>query len=79
MVEERQVVRITGIGAVTQNAMAFVMLMGNGEVIPTHGTAIVEIGEGKFLASLFTGERRIEEILEIRDMNGMPTLVAASN
>lgn len=79
MTAERPIEKITGLAAVTQNAMPFVMLMGNGVVIPMYGATIVKIGEGKFLARLFTGERWIEEVLEIRNMEGAPTLVAAAN
>lgn len=76
---ERHVKSITGIQALAMTIQPFVMPLGSGEVVPTQGTTIVDLRNGKLLARRFTGMRWMEVILEIREIAGVPTLTIASN
>jgi hypothetical protein len=70
---------IWGIQALSMTIRPFVVPLGDGEVGPTEGTTIVDLRNGKLLARRFTGARWAEEILEIREIAGVPTLTVASN
>lgn len=75
----RSVKSIKGIHALHASARPFVLPLGNGEVAPMYGAEIVELDSGKYLARLFNGVRWVEEVMEIRDIAGMPTLIAAAS
>lgn len=70
---------LEGVYAVANTAMPFIVLLGDGRVMTAVGATITELGDGKYLATAFNGERRLCEVLELRDLRGTPTLSAAAN
>jgi hypothetical protein len=75
----KQVSIIEGVHMIAAPAIPFVRALGDGRVAPALGAVIIDIGGGKFLASVFNGQRRVRQVLEIFEFNGMPTLGAAPN
>lgn len=80
VIERGQQVRIIeNIYAIAAPAMPFVAPVGDGRVMPVLGATIRRMENGKFLATVFTGERRTSQVLEIVEINGISTLHAAAN